>query len=265
MKVKNKIFTIALSLILVSCGVKSNRLTVQAISENQLYNQGIKEINNQNYERAIKTFTKFEEEYPASKNYANVLILKAYSLYSEGKYAEAILTIDDFIQQFPLHKGMAYMYYLKSMSNYTQIMDIGRDQNFAVLAKEDFEMLMKLHPQSKYAEDAKWKLEYIDNILAGKEMDIGRFYLRTSKHISSINRFKSVVENHERSMFTPEALYRLTEVYFILGLKKEATKYASVLGHNYPKSTWYSKAYALLIHNGMEQKNLSPKQVSPAS
>ena len=260
MRLQNKIFTMALCLVLIGCSVKSKKPTFQNISEDQLYEQGMKEISTQHYKNAIKTFTRFEEECPLSKHYANVLILKAYSLYLENKYTETILTIDDFIQHFPVHKDLAYMYYLKAMSNYIQIMDIGRDQNFAMLAKDGFEMLIQLYPQSKYAEDAKWKLEYIDNILAGKEMDIGRFYLRTSKHISSINRFKNVIENHQSSIFTPEALYRLTEVYFVLGIKKEATKYASVLGHNYPKSIWYCKAYDLLVHNGMKRKKLSSKQ-----
>ena len=249
MIMRDKILAIMFFLMLVGCSTKNNRLNIKTTTEEQLYEQGMKKVKSGDYHNAIKTLERFEERYPASRHYADVLILKAYSSYSEDKYTEAILTVDDFLQQFPVHKEVAYMYYLKSMSNYNQIMDVGRDQGFAILAKEGFETLIHLYPHSKYANDAKWKLEYIDNILAGKEMDIGRFYLRTNKHISSINRFKNVIENHQNSMFTPEALYRLTEVYFILGVKKEAIKYAAVLGYNYPKSIWYCKAYNLLVQS----------------
>ncbi len=146
------------------------------------------------------------------------------------------------------------MYFIKGMSYYNQIMDIGRDQEFTLNAKKEFEILVNLFPGSKYANDAKWKLEYIDNILAGKEMDIGRFYLRIHKPISSVNRFKNVVDNYQTTIFIPEALYRLVEVYYILGIKEEAIRYASVLGYNYPNSTWYKKSYQLLTLKSKKSK-----------
>ena len=265
MIIRNKTLITALSLILISCSAKNNKLDIETVTENQLYSEGIKKTKAANYHDAIKIFTKFEEKYPTSIHYADILVLKAYSFYSEDKHTDAILTIDDFLQQFPVHKDVDYMHYLKSMSNYKQIMDIGRDQSFAMLAKEGFETLINLYPHSKYASDAKRKLEYINNMLAGKEMDIGRFYLRTNKHVFSINRFKNVIENYQTNIFIPEALYRLTEVYFILGVKEEAEKYVSVLAHNYPKSIWYNKAYNLLIHNDENKKSSSSKQTSQPS
>ena len=257
---KNRILTIMVLIMLTSCGGKNKKDSL-GLTENQLYEQGMKEVKAGDYHGAAKTFTKLENEYPAFARYADTLILKTYAFYSEDKYVDAILTIEDFLQQFPVHKDAAYMYYLKAMSHYNQIMDIGRDQELTMKAKEDFRILVLLYPGSKYASDAKWKLEYIDNILAGKEMEVGRFYMRTNKPIASINRFKSVIEDYQTSVFTPEALYRLSEVYFILGIKNEATKYASVLGYNYPKSTWYQKSYDLLEKNGEKHKGSSLKQI----
>jgi len=256
---KTKILSVVLLLMLTSCSGKNKK--DMNLTEKQLYERGMREMQTGEYKNATETFTKLENEHPAFAHYADTLVLKAYAFYSEDKYTDAILTIDDFIQQFPMHKDVAYMYYLKAMSNYNQIMDIGRDQEITLKAKEDFRILVQLYPNSKYASDAKWKLEYIDNILAGKEMEIGRFYMRTNKPIASINRFKDVIEKYQTSIFTPEALYRLTEVYFMLGINNEATKYAAVLGYNYPKSTWYLKSYDLLIKNGDKRKGSSLKQI----
>ncbi|WPX97097.1 outer membrane protein assembly factor BamD [Candidatus Bandiella euplotis] len=250
--IKNKILTIVLLSALVGCGAMNKKKL--AISDSQLYERGVNEVKSGDYRSAAKTLTQLENEYPASTRYADTLILKAYSLYSEEQYTDAILTIEDFLHQFPMHKDAAYMYYLKAMSNYNQIMDTGREQDLTIKAGEDFSLLIALYPHSKYAKDAKWKLEYIHNVMAGKEMDIGRFYLRTNQPIASINRFKNVIDNYQTSIFAPECLYRLTEVYFTLGVKKEATKYASVLGHNYPKSMWYKKAHDLLVNHGAKRK-----------
>jgi outer membrane protein assembly factor BamD len=257
--IKNNILVVLFLLLLTNCSFKKD--TALSETDTSLYKRGIQEIKLGEYKDAAKTFITIENDYPASPYYPDTLILKAYSFYSSEKYTDAILTIDDFLQQFPMHKDAAYMYYLRGMSNYNQIMDIGRDSIFATIAKRDFDIIMQLYPYSKYAEDVKWKLEYIKNIAAGKEMEIGRFYLRVSKPISAVNRFKYVVENYQTSIFTQEALYRLVEVYYILGVKKEAQRYGSVLGHNYPKSIWYEKAYNLLVEDGSKRKSSTIKQV----
>jgi outer membrane protein assembly factor BamD len=246
-----KFGTLALIIFLMAnCGgAKKDSTLDENISDKQLYDQSTKEVKAENYKKAVKTLTKLENEYPASEHYSDALVLKAYSYYSDDNYTDAILTVDDFLHQFPIDKNASYMYYIKGMSNYNQMMDVGRDQQFAIDAKKDFEMLINLFPNTKYANDAKWKVEYIDNTLAGKEMDIGRFYLRVYKPISSVSRFKNVIEKYQTSIFTPEALYRLVEVYYILGVKDEATRYASVLGYNYPSSIWYRKSYDILLKN----------------
>ena len=249
-----KLAVIALFIFLIGCSSKKSDITFETISEHKLFEQGKKEVKLGNFKKAIKTLTKLENEYPASENYSDTLVLKAYSYYADDKYTDAILTVDDYLHQFPINKNAAYMYFIKGMSYYNQIMDIGRDQEFTLNAKTVFKILISLFPSSKYANDAKWKLEYIDNILAGKEMNIGRFYLRTHKPIPSVNRFKNVIDNYQTTIFTPEALYRLVEVYYILGIKKEATRYASVLGYNYPHSIWYNKSYKLLTSKSIKNK-----------
>ena len=248
---------VALFILLTGCNSKKSDIEYKTISEYELFEQGKKEVQSGNFKEAVKTLTKLENEYPASDNYSDTLVLKAYSYYANDKYTDTILTVDDFLHQFPINKNTSYMYFIKGMSYYNQIMDIGRDQEFTLNAKKEFEILVNLFPGSKYANDAKWKLEYIDNILAGKEMDIGRFYLRIHKPISSVNRFKNVVDNYQTTIFIPEALYRLVEVYHILGIKEEAIRYASVLGYNYPNSTWYKKSYQLLTLKSKKVNNLN--------
>lgn len=242
-------------------GARKADLRDENINDIQLYEQSTNQVKSGDYKRAIKTLTKLENEYPESDHYSDVIVLKAYSYYSDRNYIDAILTINDFLHQFPINKNAAYMYYLKGMSKYNQIMDIGRDQGLSIEAKKDFEMLVNLFPDSKYASDIKFQLEYIDDILAGKEMDIGRFYLRLNNPISSVNRFRNVIENYQKSIFMPEALYRLVEVYYILGVVEEASRYASALGYNYPDSIWYRKSCDILFknkkdHNASKSRNI---------
>ncbi len=242
-----KLCVFALTIILVGCNLKHHNLNIKAISEEKLFSQGVKEIKIGEYKNSIKTLTKFEKEYYASMYYPGALILKAYSYYLSNNYANAIITVDDFLDQHPtISKTASYMYYIKGMSNYNQTLDIGRDQEFRINAKKNFEILVNAYPHSKYANDVKWRLVYIGNTLAEKEMDVGRFYMKNNKPISSINRFKTVIEKYQTSIFTPEALYRLIEVYQILGVEDQVKNFVSVLGHNYQKSHWYNKSYRLL-------------------
>ncbi|MFQ3306792.1 MAG: outer membrane protein assembly factor BamD [Candidatus Midichloriaceae bacterium] len=240
------IYVFFLCLLLQNCSSKKDDLKISSVSEKELYDRGVKEIKSEKYKDASKTLTQLEEEYPASKYYSEALVLKTYAFFALDNFTEAQLTIDDFLRQFPVSDFSPYIYYIKGMLNYKQIMDIGRDQEYSAKAKQDFTALIQLYPKSKYSKDARWKLEYINNVLAGKEMDIGRFYLRTHKPISAVNRFKNVLKNYDDSIFIPEALYRLFEIYYILGIEGEAKKYASVLGYNFPNSIWYYKSYNIL-------------------
>ena len=216
---------------------------IENISERLLFNRVVKEIKTKNYNNAIKTLTVFENIYYNSSYYSSALILKAYLYYLDHNYKNAVTVINNFLYNHPMSQNVCYMYYIKGMSSYKQIIDINRDQKFTFRARKYFEILIKKYPYSKYSNDLKIKLEYIDNMLAGKEMNIGRFYLGINRPIVAINRFKIVSEKYQRSIFTPEALYKLIEVYHMLGIKDQVKIFMLILGFNYPQSIWYNKLY----------------------
>ena len=179
--------------------------------------------------------------------YCDTMVFKAHSYYINNRYTEAIVIINDFLHQFPANNHSSYMRYLKGLSYYKQIISIETDQESSRNSKKSFEALVNLFPDSQYSNDANDKLKQLNNILAAKEIEIGRFYLRTNKPISSINRFINIIKNYKTSIFLPEALYRLTEVYYTLGIKDEFIKYYVLLEKEYSNSTWYKKARNILF------------------
>jgi outer membrane protein assembly factor BamD len=221
-----------------------------------LFNEGSNSIREGNYKKATEKFEILEREHPASEYAAESTIRKAYSYYLNGQYDESIFASEDFLKQYPTHKSIPYIYYLKALCYYDQIVDLGRDQQLTQEAFDALEEVIIRFPNSKYANDAKLKRDLAFNQLAGKEMNIGLFYLNKASPTAAINRFKTVIDRYETSIFTPEALYRLTEIYYSLGIVDQAKKYASVLGHNYPSSDWYKKAYKL-IESGISEPEQS--------
>jgi outer membrane protein assembly factor BamD len=171
--------------------------------------------------------------------------MAAYSLYQGNDYTAAVNALDRFIQLNPSNPNVDYAYYLKGLCYYEQIVDVGRDQKLTRNALESFEEVTRRFPNSKYARDARLKIDLTRNHLAGKEMSIGRWYLQRGQYLAAINRFQRVVEQYDTTEQVPEALLRLTEAYVALGLKAEAKRTASVLGYNYPGTEWYQDAYAL--------------------
>jgi outer membrane protein assembly factor BamD len=171
--------------------------------------------------------------------------MSAYAQYEAGNYGEAIIAADRFIQLHPGHRDIAYAYYLKAISYYVQIVDIGRDQKTTELALKALDDVIRRFPDSKYARDAKLKLDFTRDHLAGKEMEIGRYYLKRGQYLAAMNRFKRVIDNYQTTTHVPEALERLVECDLALGLNDEAQANAAVLGHNYPGSEWYVDAYSL--------------------
>jgi outer membrane protein assembly factor BamD len=210
-----------------------------------LFSEGIAEINQGNYNTAISSFETLEKEHPASDLAPEAQVRRAYSQYLDGKFDDAIITAEDFTRQYPVHESAPYMYYLKALCYYDQIVDVGRDQHLSFKAIEALNELIARYPDSSYARDARLKVEYVHNILAGKEMEIGNFYQKKNHLIAALIRYKTVVEQYQTSIFTPEALYRMVEIYYTLGDEGQARKYAAVLGYNYPDNEWYKKAYAL--------------------
>jgi outer membrane protein assembly factor BamD len=179
--------------------------------------------------------------------------MQIYAYYQNGNYEESIAAADRFIQLFPGSPSAAYAFYMRATCHFEQIVDVGRDQGRAEQALAALRDVARRYPGSSYATDAVVKIDLVNDQLAGKEMSIGRYYQRANQPLAAIGRYRAVVDNEafQRTSHTPEALYRLVEVYLGLGLKDEATRNGAVLGYNYPGSPWYSEAYALLTEEGV--------------
>jgi len=173
-------------------------------------------------------------------------LMSAFSYYSDGQYDDAILAVDRFIQLHPGNRDVAYAYYLKALSYYEQITDVGRDQRNTEQALLALNEVIRRFPDSGYARDSRLKLDLTRDHLAGKEMEVGRYYLNRSNYLAAINRFKTVIEDYQTTTHVPEALHRLSEAYTALGIEPEAQANAAVLGHNFPGSDWYIDSYELV-------------------
>ena len=215
-----------------------------------LYNAGLDQMNHGNYSSAAKKFGDVERLHPYSKWATKALLLQGFSYYQANKYSDAIDACQRFISLHPGHAEVDYAYYLTALSQYEQINDITRDQSQTQAALDALEEVARRFPDSKYAADAKQKAVLARDHLAGKEMEIGRYYFKHGDWMAGINRFKTVVTTYQQTSQTPEALYRLAEGYMALGIRPEAQAAAAVLGHNFPRSTWYHDAYQLVSSDG---------------
>jgi outer membrane protein assembly factor BamD len=218
-----------------------------------LYNDAMDAMATQNYKTATERFDEVERQHPYSTWATRAQLMAAYSHYLENRYDDAIVALDRYIQLHPTSKDVAYAYYLKGLSYYEQISDVARDQKMTELALKTLDELVKRFPNSRYARDAKLKIDLTYDHLAGKEMEIGRYYHRQGHHLAAINRYKIVIDRYQTTTHVPEALHRLTEAYLAIGVTDEARKTAAVLGHNFPGSEWYIDSFEL-----MEQKKVRP-------
>ena len=216
-----------------------------------LYNNGVDALNARRFSVASDQFAAVEQNYPYSSWAVNAQLMTAYSLYLQNKYTDAIGTLDRFIQLHPAHRDIAYVYYLRALCYYEQIADIQRDQKGTQQAMNALREVVNRFPDTAYAQDAKLKIDLCVDHLAGKEMEIGRYYQKQHLYEAAIGRFQRVVDDFQTTNHVPEALARLTEIYLVLGLKDEARKTAAVLGYNYPGSEWYTDTYAQLADNGV--------------
>jgi outer membrane protein assembly factor BamD len=178
--------------------------------------------------------------------------MAAYSYYSQDYYGDAIAELDRFIKIYPKHKNLDYAYFLLAISYYEQIVDEKKDLQSITKAKKNFKIIIEDFPNTEYALDAQFKINLIDDVLASKEMFIGRYYFDKKKWIAAINRFRTVIDNYDTTIYVEEALYRLVEIHYLIGLEEEAKKYANTLGYNYRSSEWYEKSYS--IFNKMYKK-----------
>ncbi len=212
----------------------------------ELYNEALGVLEQGEYEKSALMFDEVERQHPYSSWATKAQLMSAYSYYQNNAYDSAIIALNRFIQLHPSNPDVPYAYYLKALSYYEQISDVTRDQRMTDLAQRTLAELVKRFPTSKYAKDAKLKLDLTRDHLAGKEMEIGRYYQNQGQFLAAINRFKVVIDRFQSTTHVPEALLRLTESYMALGLHEQAQKAAAVLGHNFPGSDWYLDAYRLV-------------------
>jgi outer membrane protein assembly factor BamD len=239
----------AFACVLAACGGGKKDVYVEKPVDD-LYNKAMDEMVEERYATAAKTFDEVESQHPYSVWATKGQIMAAYAQYEAGNYGEAIIAADRFIQLHPGHREIAYAYYLKAISYYVQITDVGRDQKITEQALKALDDVVRRFPDSKYARDAKLKLDFTRDHLAGKEMEIGRYYLNRGQYLAAMNRFKRVVDKYQTTTHVPEALERLVECDLALGLGDEAKANAAVLGYNYPGSEWYEDGYALVTGTG---------------
>ena len=218
----------------------------------QIYADAWKRIKNDDWVNAAKQFDEVERQHPYSIWARRAMLMSAYCSYRANHYTDAISTADSYIQLHPGSKEIAYAFYLKAVSLYEQIVDVGRDQSNTEDALTALQDVVQRFPDTEYARDATLKIDLTLDHLAGKEMAVGRYYLNQNDYIGAINRFKVVVEQYQKTSQIAEALERLTEAYYALGLYNEAKSCAAVLGANYPGSPWYEDAYKLLTAHGMK-------------
>lgn len=239
--------------LLAACSGTQEEVYVERPVED-LYRDAAAALDDGRYEEATDLFDEVERQHPYSVWAARAQLMAAYSLYEAFKYDEAILTLDRFIQLHPGHERIDYAYYLRALSLYEQINDSRRDQTTTKQAQEALRDVVRRFPESPYARDATVKLDLTEDHLAGKEMTVGRFYLRQNMLNAAISRFRTVVRDYQTTSHVPEALHRLTEAYLKLGIVEEARKTAAVLGYNFPGSRWYADSYDLL-----ESRQIDPQ------
>lgn len=235
-----------------ACSKKPKDRRYVDLSVDRLYNQAFLQLEKKRFRFAAAAFDEVERQHPYSAWARRAQLMAAYSHYLSNNYDEAILASQRFVALHPGNASAPYAYYLIGMSYYEQIQDVGRDQRMTELALIAFNGLVRRYPDSEYARDARLKIDLTLDHLAGKEMAIGRWYLKKGYTLAGILRFRNVVEKYQMTNHTPEALHRLTEAYLSLGIVSEAQAAAAVLGYNFPGNVWYGDSYALLEGKGLE-------------
>ncbi len=236
---------------LYSCSGKDKE-KVSVIGDGELetqmieaYKEGMRELEKGDVIYASRKFNEAELLYPQSEWASKSILMAAYAFYSQNYYERSILELERFISKFPKHKNIDYAYFLLAMNYYENIIDEKKDLEPLLLSKEKFEYIIKNFPTTDFAQDSEYKLDLIQDVLASKEMHIAKYYLKKKKWVAAINRFKTILSDYETTVYVEEALHRLVETYYKIGLVDEAEKYASVLGYNYQSSEWYEQTYRI--------------------
>ena len=263
MKLKFHLSYLLIILFLFSCTKKEEKIST--IKETNLeaqmievYNQAMVEFESGDVIYAGKKFGEVELLYPQSIWAPRAVLMAAYGYFSQGYYGDAINNLERFLVKYKNHPQEAYAYYLLALCHYDQIIDEKKDLNEIKKSREYFELIIKNYPDTDYAFDSKYKLELTIEMMASKEMYLARYYVEREKWIPAINRFKKVINDYDTTIYVEEALHRLVELHYKVGLIKEAQKYASLLGYNYQSSKWYEATY--IIFNKEYKTSLTTKK-----
>ena len=222
--------------------IKETNLDAQVL---EAYKEGLESLNAGDVLFAAKKFNEAEILFPQSTWAPKSALMAAYSYYTQDYYQDSIAELERFLKVYPSHKNLDYVYYLLGICYYEQIVDEKKDTRSILSAEENFEKVIKKFPNTQYALDSEFNIDLINDILASKEMYIGRYYFDKKKWIPAINRFRKVVDDYDTTIYVEEALHRLVEVYYTIGLKNESKKYAQILGYNYKSSRWYENSYSV--------------------
>jgi outer membrane protein assembly factor BamD len=237
---------------------KKPRLAYEERPVELLYATGADRLDRGLWGQAVQYFEEVERQHPYSEWARRAILMTAYAHYMGNDYAEAIGDAERFISLYPGNPAAAYAHYLKAICYFEQIVDVGRDQGATGQALNALQEVAQRYPNTEYAADARLKIDMVNDQLAGKEMTVGRWYLRNGDTLAAVGRFKTVVDRYQTTSHTPEALYRLVEAYLTLGLGEEARRNGAVLGHNYPGDIWYRDAYDLLTDKGLQPATARP-------
>ena len=241
-------------LIISGCGQK--KVDVKPLEDTNIdsqmikaYNEGLTALDNKDYMLAVKKFGEAEILYPQSIWAPRSALMTAYSYYVYERYFDTIFELERFLKTYPEHNRQNYAYYLLGLAYYEQIVDEKKDLEPIINSKKYFQIIINEYPGSEYAADAEFKLDLIKEILAAKEMYLGRYYIEKEKWIPAINRYKTILENYDDTIYVEEAIHRLVEIHYKVGLIDESKKYANLLGYNYQSGEWYEKSYKIFNKN----------------
>ena len=256
---KNLLILLLSIFLLFSCSKKSSEKIISEPTEQEIamsiYAEAVEALKKGDSFYASKKFKEVESLMPQSKWASKASLMASYADYSRNAYSNAIFDLERHINNYPADKNIPYAHYLIAMCYYEQILDEKKDLNPLLKAKEKFEFIMQTYPDTDYGTDARFKIDLIVDQLAAKEMSIARYYMKTEKWIPALNRIKIVIEKYDTTIFVEEALHRLVEIYYRLGLEEEAKQAASILGYNYQSGEWYKKSYKVF------NKKYKPKKI----
>jgi outer membrane protein assembly factor BamD len=248
---------IAAALLLSACSDKKDEYVERPVEE--LYNEAMDLVEKGEYYKAAQAFDEVDRQHPYSVWATKAQLMNAYVQYERNKYPDALVALDRFIQLHPGNKDAPYAYYLKGLCYYEQVTDVARDQKMTEMALKSLQEVVDRYPASSYARDAKLKVDLTRDHLAGKEMNIARYYQKRDQWLAALNRYKVVVEQYQTTSHVPEALHRMVEIYLTLGLTEEAKKTAAVVGHNFPGSDWYEDTFSM-VNTGQSTTQAEKKE-----